>query len=290
MCTVSIIPLRFAAPRGHVPVVGYRLVTNRDERRDRAPAEPPQWRPPSGRSRDRALFPTDSAAGGTWIAVAESGLSLCLLNGNPRPYPDLPPPEHLLSRGGIIPQMLAAGVACATDIIRTLEQFDLDRFAPFTLLAVDVGGPDAARPGTSAAVRLARVTWDRARIHSAIGSSPPTCLVSSGLGDALAHPRLALFDRFIAEGGARPEVQDRFHRHVWRDRPEISVMMSRHDARTVSVTTVEAVAASHASPARVTMRYLPLDRSPSLASRGEVVFRTAGGVTTLVPRTTVAAG
>ncbi len=280
MCTVSIIPLRYARRRGQEPVHGFRLVTNRDEQRSRTAALPPRWHltdtPGEGGACVRALFPTDSVGGrgGTWIGVTERGLALCLLNGNPRPYPPLPPAERLVSRGVIVPR-LAARAADASTAARAVEHLDLDVFAPFTLLAVDLRGPggaDGGAGGRGGEPRVFRVEWDRRDVRRSEYASMPVCAVSSGLGDSLVQPRIALFDQLVTAEGARPEVQDRFHRHVWRGRPEISVMMSRADARTVSVTTVEVVAASPTTPARVTMRYQPIMETGELGD--PVVHRT----------------
>lgn len=266
MCTVSIIPLRFASPRGHEPTAGFRLVTNRDESRARPAAAAPHWRdmgvhpresPPAARP-VRAVFPVDGVAvpvPGTWVAASESGLVLCLLNGNPRPYPELPPPDRLTSRGVIIPRLITApDAASAASVVATL---DLSSFAPFSLLAVDLAGP---RPGACAdGPRVFHVRWNGREVFCTQHIGVPVCEVSSGLGDDRVIPRIPHFHQMIAAGGVRPEVQDRFHRHVWPDRREMSVMMSRRDARTVSVTTVEVVAASHASPGRVSMSYRPVD-------------------------------
>lgn len=278
MCTVSIIPLRYAGRRGHEPIHGFRLVTNRDEQRSRPAAVHPRWHVLGRRSDDaevRLLHPTDAAGGGTWIGVTDSGLALCLLNGNPRPYPALPPPDRLVSRGLIVPRLAAMSrdAAAAGDAVSSLP---LEHFAPFTLLAVDLcgissgSGVTARRPCEP---RVFRVEWDRRRLTRSEYTSMPVCAVSSGLGDGLVQPRIALFDQMVTAHGARPETQDRFHRHVWRSRPEISVMMSRADARTVSLTTVEVVAPSMVSPGRVAMRYQPIGESGEL---GDPVVHRAG--------------
>lgn len=278
MCTVSIIPLRFASHRGHAPVHGFRLVTNRDENRARTPAVEPTWRtlhaPGEPWRPVRVLSPTDSTAGGTWVAVAESGLVLCLLNGNPRPAPALPPADRLISRGAIVPRLSGAtDAAAAVDHVARLE---LNAFAPFALLAVDLPRNGLDGP------RVIRVDWDRKNLRTSEYPSSPVCAVSSGLGDHLVLPRLGLFERMISEQGARPEVQDAFHRHVWPERPEISVMMSRRDARTVSVTTVEVVAAGAAWPARLSMRYQPIratgERANPIVHRVPIAGAAAAGV------------
>jgi hypothetical protein len=77
---------------------------------------------------------------------------------------------------------------------------------------------------------------------------------SSGLGDALVEaPRRALFDEWFVGVKLENQLerQDAFHRHQWPDRPELSVCMSRIDARTVSYTVVDLEAD------RATMTYYP---------------------------------
>jgi hypothetical protein len=73
---------------------------------------------------------------------------------------------------------------------------------------------------------------------------------SSGLGDALAAgPRRALFEDWFRDKATTRCVQDAFHRHRWPNAPEMSVRMSRPEACTVSITTLEV------GPTRITMAY-----------------------------------
>jgi hypothetical protein len=179
---------------------------------------------------------------GTWIAANTGGLLLCLLNLNPSPPLMLPPPQVLRSRGLVIPSLIAA--ADAADAMGALQELDLDAFAPFRLVAVDARG---------SGVRMIEARWDREELALAQPVRPPACFVSSGLGDALVLPRLDLFQAQV--GAAHPHdaaAQDRFHQHAWPDRPEISVLMHRDDARTVSVTTVQVLGGA------VTMDYAPV--------------------------------
>jgi hypothetical protein len=220
MCTLSII-----SPSGCGPQ-GLRVVFSRDEERDRPAALAPRWRT-LDRARlgvTRAIWPTDPRGGGTWIAAADSGLVLCLLNLNLEPRPMLPP--ALLSRGQIIPRLIEADGAAAS--IAALEQLDLDRFAPFRLVAIDAGSES-----------MLIASWDRTQLTLSQRVKTPACLVSSGLGDSKVQGRHDVFDEMVVQGGLTPDAQDRFHRHIWADHPELSVLMSRPDARTVSITTVE---------------------------------------------------
>ncbi len=221
MCTLSIIPL---------PDSGYRVVCNRDESRGRPAAAPPRWRTLDG-SAFRALWPTDTQAGGTWIGAGAHGLTLALLNLNLDEPPDLPRIPGLLSRGLVIPALISQPDAPAA--ARALAHLSLSRFAPFRLVAVDID-PLGTLP------RVIEAAWDRSTLRFKEHVPVPACFASSGLGDHLVQCRLGLFHDLVVSAGATTQSQDRFHAHRWEDRPELSVLMSRADARTVSVSTVEA--------------------------------------------------
>jgi hypothetical protein len=83
----------------------------------------------------------------------------------------------------------------------------------------------------------------------------PLLFTSSSLGDDLVlAPRRALFARMV-EGQPSSRIfgaQAAFHRHQWRNRPAVSVVMTRPDAATVSRTAIDIDARI------VTMRYMPV--------------------------------
>ena len=232
MCTVTVIPLGDA---------GFRLVTNRDERRDRPAAIPPRRVvvPDAGIA---ALWPVDPTGGGTWVGVSDLGVAASTLNFNLRPDTETPRPPKARSRGAIIPAILSAPTAA--DAIAAVQALRIDAMLPFRLIAVDAAESWIAR-------------WDGESLAIDRAESGPVCLVSSGLGDALVQPRLELFDQEVLHLGSTPARQDAYHAHRWPDRPEISVAMERAAARTVSRTIVEVV------PARVTMRYIPIGGEPA---------------------------
>lgn len=224
MCTVTVIPTP----------AGPRLVHSRDELRSRSPALGPAWRDLPGGL--RGVWPIDPDAGGTWIAARSDGVVLAILNRN------IPPngrPAPTRSRGGVIPALIAEPHARSSDaVMELLSAQRLEAMAPFRLLAVDAGG----------ATRVA--TWDGLSLHAPERLGPSFCLASSGLGDERVRDRAPLFEAMVAQaeggrggqggqGGLTPARQDAFHRHRWDERPEVSVLMSRRDARTVSITTVE---------------------------------------------------
>lgn len=210
MCTVSIIPWSG----------GVRLVINRDELRTRAAGERP--RVVEIRGGRRGLWPVDPLGGGTWVGAHDAGLVMAILNGNPKPRPE--PPRDPISRGVLIPDLMRCDDAGG--VMTSLSRTDLDRFASFRLVAAD-------------ARRVMDAYWDRSSLTIRERGVEPVCFVSSGLGDGCVEPRLELFESMMRDRGVTAAVQDAFHGHAWGDRPEISVMMSRDDARTVSVTRVE---------------------------------------------------
>lgn len=247
MCTVSIIAI----------CRGFRLVTNRDEQRDRPAANPPLWRPlPGPRETLRVIWPADrlrdGTEGGTWIAASERGLAMTILNANLNPHPPLP--TRPASRGDIIPALLHLNSAHA--VAAALHDMDLDPYPPFRLIAVEQPTPDEPPA-------IAEIRWDRRLVASA-WHRPPACFASSGLGDHLVQQRIPLFHDLLAGAGDHdlPAAQDRFHAHAWPDRPQLSVLMSRAEARTVSTTTVDVVRDARTGRAQVAMNYRPI---PALA-------------------------
>lgn len=230
MCTVTIIP---------DPRCGCRLICNRDEQRSRPSAKPPLLSEQSGH---QIVMPIDPICGGTWIAATDRSLVMTLLNVNlssMRPLSD--PPR---SRGEIIPSLcradsLSKAVALAREIIPT-------DYAPFRLLIADHH-------------RLWDLYSDGDRLnaieHGDIRDQP-RCFTSSGLGDDRVRlPRLGLFTTMLSTIEDPFVAQERFHEHIWPARPELSVCMSRPDARTVSRTSVVL------GETEIEMVYQPLDDS-----------------------------
>lgn len=257
MCTLSVIALPH-------PESGYRVVFNRDESRLRPPATAPLWRSfPELGSMHRAIWPTDTAAGGTWIASSARGMTLCLLNHHPVDPVALPPASELLSRGMIVPALIHQ--PDAAEAVGELPRLDLTRFAPFRLAAID---PWAGRNGEP---RIIVVRWDRRELTLDRHDPAPACLVSSSLGDHVVQARVELFNRVVPRPGLASEPprapnradQDDFHTHHWPESPHTSVLMSRPDAATVSRTVVEvSLDPRERTGLRVVMRYTPLHAAP----------------------------
>jgi hypothetical protein len=267
MCTVTLIPFAHDTPSG--PRRGLRLVTSRDERRDRAAALPPAWRRlAETAAHARAVFPTDPVGGGTWVAATDpggpggpggSGLVLCLLNANLGGEATTAPPGTLLSRGLVIPALLNEGSVAGA--VARLARLPLKMFAPFRLVAAEVG--PGGEPFAIDAL------WDRRRLAVTAHEGGCSLWASSSLGDALVEgPRRGLFEAMVEPTPAAlmAGAQDAFHAHAWPERRPLSVRMWRPDARTVSVTAVEmTLPAAGSGPARVAVRYAEVpDEAPGV--------------------------
>jgi hypothetical protein len=195
---------------------------NRDEQRTRPAAIEPKGVDAGAL---QALLPIDPQSGGTWIGVNSAGLASALLNRTPSS------PAHRgdapRSRGAIIPPLLAH--ARLGDAIDDALSLDVQAFAPFTLVIVQ-------------GWFVAAITSNgRALATDCDSLREPRLWTSSSLGDdVVVGPRRALFERVLdGSRGTWSRGQRWFHDHQWPERREISVMMSRPDARTVSRTTVE---------------------------------------------------
>ncbi len=239
MCTVTIIPLnRYPAADGRAAGSGglVRMACNRDESRRRPVALPPVVRVCGPR---RAIMPLDPVSDGTWVSVNDAGLAATLLNVYERPARGVPADSTLLSRGGIIPRLMA----CANfdDAVLAAGQIDPQRYPPFRLVIVD------ERQIAQFMCDGRTLGEERERLDD-----EPHLFTSSGLGDAVVErPRRALFEEMFAAGADWAASQDAYHRHAWPERRELSVCMERAEARTVSHTVVEI------EPVRVRMIYVP---------------------------------
>lgn len=219
MCTVTIVPHER----------GVRLLCNRDERRTRPAALPPQVHT---LERHRAIFPVDPQGGGTWVGVNDSGLIVAILNLQRAGLRDwqLEVGSWRLSRsrGLVVTELLRR--RSLPDAAAAVKSRDLTAFEPFRAVLVQDG-----HVGLVTHAGNAPVLW------SVLPVSVPRLFTSSSLGDEfVGPPRRRLFERMVIrsrDGWLRGQA--RFHDHQWSHRPEISVRMERDDALTVSRTTID---------------------------------------------------
>ena len=226
MCTVSVVQTPTDPPRTrHRDGLLLRVMCNRDEQRSREASVGPVVKRCGTRL---AIMPLDPPSGGTWIGANDAGLIACVLNANPAAQvAGGKTPSDFRSRGEIVPRVLAC-----TDLEEAMlaaGNLDPREFPPFRLLI------------QNAQSRVVIRTDGRVAKHEEAFAAPAhMMLASSGLGDAFVEPvRGELFAHMFETHPDAMMAQERFHEHSWPDRPELSVLMSRADARTVSRTSVE---------------------------------------------------
>lgn len=216
MCTVSVLRSPRSPCGAGLTAPRWRVVFNRDEQRARPAALPPEV-DTSGRV--SIVSPIDPSGPGTWVAATSTGLVFALLNGPPAHAP-----AAVSSRGWIIP--LIAGADSLDDAAARLERLRPRATQAFSLLVAGDAG-------------VLHYAWDGCALVSHGVTTEPlvmrTC--SSVDADAVHAARTEAFTRCVREG--EPDTQDAFHRSVDRIQPARGVLMSRPDACTVSITTIE---------------------------------------------------
>ena len=213
MCTVSWV----------TEAQGYTLFQNRDESRTRASERPPTLETLSG---VRYIAPTDGACDGTWILVNECGLTVTLLNayraslGAPR--------ESYETRGALVRGL--ADCIDARACRARLDELDLDRYQPFTLLVVHPDGSFV-------------LDWDG--LERTFGEAAPRMpLCSSGKDARLAREvRNRTLDALVKERGQLDAalLWD-FHQSHAEGPSAASTCMHREEAETRSATRISVTA------------------------------------------------
>jgi uncharacterized protein with NRDE domain len=200
---------------------GYVLLCNRDERFTRKPAQGPQIRSLRGVS---YVAPVDGDHGGSWIGVNQSGVTLCLLNH----YGDrsIKRDEKYVSRGSLLKDLLDS--LSSREVVQRVDEMELDRFQPFTLLVVSAGDPAIS------------IQWTGAECIFDFCADACMPLTSSSLKDPkVVALRQKLFAEMLSKRTALDtELLHQFHRSHWPERGRSSVCMHRDDAATVSLSIV----------------------------------------------------
>ena len=114
MCTVSFVP------SGN----NFFFTSSRDEQAERPPALLPEQYTINGHE---VLFPKDSKAGGSWIAVNESGHLAILLNGAIKKH--LPEPPYRKSRGLVLLDLIGRDSP-----VDGFERSDFKGIEPFSVI------------------------------------------------------------------------------------------------------------------------------------------------------------
>jgi hypothetical protein len=198
---------------------GYQLFFNRDEKLSRKRALPPRL---AARDGVRFLAPVDGDFGGTWIAMNEFGVSVCLLNGPNITNSGGGDRGPSRSRGLLLPELIASSSVAA--IYESVRLADFAVFAPFTLAALG--------PGQMTAM----VEWDGSRKTVRFQDEPCHMLTSSSFDtEAVRASRQEEFRGLLAScRQVDANLLVRFHGSHVPSRSAYSTCMHRPDAETVS--------------------------------------------------------
>lgn len=211
MCTVT-----WLRPRQG----GYAVFFNRDEQRRRAPALPPREQ---NRAGVRYVAPVDGAAGGTWLAANEHGLTLGLLNHYEAGH--IWRAQHPVSRGLLLLSLVDE--PDLGEITRRLRQVRTEDYHPFVLVAFDEHSARSHK-------------WDGRRLEVRdLAEDDLPVTTSSYETPAVLARRGALFHRLReTRHGLTPDMLQDFHDSHDPLGGPWSVCMSREDAQTVSFSRV----------------------------------------------------
>jgi len=114
MCTVTFLPAKN----------GYLLASSRDEKNNRKPALPPKT---YQHGRTPIVYPKDTQAHGTWIAMKYNGDAAVLLNGAFKKH--IPKPAYERSRGVVLLNIFES-----CNPLQAFLQAKLQNIEPFTLV------------------------------------------------------------------------------------------------------------------------------------------------------------
>ena len=221
------------------PAGGYRIWFNRDELRSRGPEIPPsEARTPTG---VRYIAPTDSDAGGTWIAANEFGVTVALLNGF---IESKGPPRALYTSRGALVRSLA-DLAGISQVWSRLTPARLADFRPSVLCVL--------APGERPAV----IRWDGRDVEiDVLGDRQLPLTSSSYEQDEVQRFRRDLYREQVtaraAGGPPRPSDLAAFHAFIGGDGPSaMTPSMAREDAATRSHCVI------HVLPGETRFGYIP---------------------------------
>ena len=220
---------------------GYELFFNRDERLTRRRAEPPVVQNVDGVT---LISPTDADAGGTWIAVNQFGITVCLLNHYQ--FQQIETYKDWHSRGDIVKKF-----ATISDLSLVQDWFDdlsLDNYRAFRMLIIEPQGNN----------RLC--VWDG---HSGRVERNVTMPKSSSSVDAknVKAIRIGLFKSLNLVDSKNSQDYIDYHSSHLPTCSKDSVCMHRDDAKTVSL--------SHVCVENRDVSFRYADGSPCEAELGE---------------------
>jgi hypothetical protein len=213
MCTLSYVPLND---------FDFVLTSNRDEAIFRKAALEPQT---YTHNCIKVTYPKDTQAGGTWLAAADNGFLLCLLNGAFVKHERTPPYKH--SRGLVVLDFFKYN-----NVEDFLTRYDFINIEPFTLVVFD-----------SPAKEITEIRWDGTQTYSTTKDwSKPQIWSSATLYEPeVIEQRKQWFVEFLQQN---PKIDLNkmlhFHHFGGNDDVENRFLMNRNNGlKTISITGIK---------------------------------------------------
>ncbi|HWB27324.1 MAG TPA: NRDE family protein [Chitinophagaceae bacterium] len=227
MCTVTFVPAK----------TGCFIASNRDEKHIRRAALPPQWY----KHNCRIMYPKDTDAGGTWIAMKDNGDAAVLLNGAFIKHEAKPP--YRKSRGLIFLDIVEEDAP-----VEAFKIIPLNNIEPFTLVFFVNN-------------TLYECRWDgnRKYLRRLQGNMPHIWSSATLYDDEVIEKRRRWFDEWLRENPL-PGKSDiiHFHRFGGDGDAQNDIRMSRGNMYcTVSITVMEITGAGNS------MHYFDLKNNKS---------------------------
>ena len=203
MCTVSFVPLSKEQ---------FIFTSSRDVGYKRKKALPPKLH-------DDLIYPTDTAAGGTWFVTSKK-YTLCLLNGAFLKH-DMSK-TFVKSRGIVVLDAIKY-----ENINNFIENYALEGVEPFTLVIIENGKS------------ISELRWDESKKHlKHFDYSKPQIWSSSTLySPEIVNQREQWFIEWLKENEANDILN--FHKNAGFTDKENDVLMDRGFIGTVSITNLE---------------------------------------------------
>ena len=209
MCTVTYIPINKSE---------FFLTSNRDE----APSRAAKTLEERIIGTEKIVFPKDTQAGGTWIAVSSEGRVVCILNGAFKQHQRIPP--YRRSRG-----LMALDFFSFARVRSFFDQYQFHGMEPFTMIVYQEK-------------ELFEVRWDGKKLHiKKLNILEAYIWSSATLYDAeMRAKRENWFENWLGDTPAinQSSIID-LHLHGGEGDPNVDYVMNRGEVvKTVSTTSI----------------------------------------------------
>ena len=211
MCTVTFIPKDN----------GWILTSSRDEKKGRKTSLPKI----NNVFNQNLIYPKDHLAGGSWIAMSDKKISVCLLNGGFKIHKKK---KYTKSRGLVLLERFQ--FKNLDDFWHSIELKDVE---PFTLLNLEHDNE----------LTLSELVWDGRQKHVTVKNTQETHIWSSATlySPSIIEKRKEWFEKWCKEHAEIIDCNiEGFHKSSSTDKPDQNILMKHiNGIHTVSISRIE---------------------------------------------------